>query len=92
MKQYKMTQKQLDIMRGAFSKGTLRYIIATTVFRQGVNFPKLEVLIRADGTVSSVDGIQIPGRLSRLDEDKDCAYLIDMGDEFSQWSHRSPCS
>jgi len=88
MKQYKMTQKQLDIMRGAFAKGTLRYIIATTVFRQGVNFPKLEVLIRADGTVSSVDGIQIPGRLSRLDEGKDCAYLIDMGDEFSQWSHR----
>lgn len=33
--QYKMTAKQLDIMRKAFSKGTLRYVISTFVFRQG---------------------------------------------------------
>ena len=32
---YKMTAKDLDIMRGAFSKGTLRFVISTTVFRQG---------------------------------------------------------
>jgi len=32
---YKMTQKSLDIMRMAFSKGTLKFIISTTVFRQG---------------------------------------------------------
>lgn len=33
--QYKMGNKQLDIMRNAFAKGTLRYVISTTVFRQG---------------------------------------------------------
>ena len=33
--EYKMTAKDLDIMRGAFSKGTLRFVISTTVFRQG---------------------------------------------------------
>ena len=32
---YKLKQKDLDRMRGAFSKGTLRRIISTTVFRQG---------------------------------------------------------
>lgn len=32
---YKMTQKQLDITRAAFAKGTLRRVISTTVFRQG---------------------------------------------------------
>jgi hypothetical protein len=35
LSEYKMTQKQLDIMRAAFAKGTLRFIISTTVFRQG---------------------------------------------------------
>ena len=51
------------------------------------NFPHLQVLIRADGDVSAVEGIQIPGRLSRLDEDKRYAYLIDVADTFSPWAH-----
>lgn len=85
---YKMTQKSLDIMRMAFSKGTLKFIISTTVFRQGVNFPHLRVLIRADGATSKIMGIQIPGRLSRLDEDKDCGYLIDVEDTFCPWASR----
>ena len=89
---YKMTQKQLDIMRAAFAKGTLRFIISTTVFRQGVNFSHLKYLIRADGATSKILGIQIPGRLSRLDEGKVCAYLIDIDDQFCPWSaRRSAC-
>lgn len=84
--QYKMNQKQLDIMRNAFAKGTLRYVISTTVFRQGVNFTKLQVLIRCDGTTSKVMGIQIPGRLARLAENKDYGYLIDFNDSFCPWA------
>lgn len=57
------------------------------VMKQGVNFPHLQVLIRADGDVSAVEGIQIPGRLSRLDDDKQYAYLIDVADTFSPWAH-----
>ena len=92
LKSYKMTQKQLDIMRAAFAKGTLRFIISTTVFRQGVNFSHLKYLVRADGATSKIMGIQIPGRLSRLDEGKDCAYLIDIDDTFCPWSaRRSDC-
>jgi superfamily II DNA or RNA helicase len=87
LKQYKMTQKQLDVMRAAFGKGTLKWIISTKVFKQGCNFPHLRCLIRADGDVSSIEGIQIPGRLARLDEGKDCAYLVDIDDQFSQWAH-----
>lgn len=86
LNQYKMNQKQLDIMRNAFAKGTLRYVISTTVFRQGVNFTKLQVLVRCDGTTSKVMGIQIPGRLARLAEDKDYAYLIDFNDTFCSWA------
>ena len=87
LSQYKMNAKQLDIMRKAFAKGTLKYLICTKVMKQGVNFPHLQVLIRADGDVSAVEGIQIPGRLSRLDEDKKYAYLIDVADTFSPWAH-----
>ena len=53
-----------------------------------VNFLHLKVLVRADGDISEVEGIQIPGRLARLDEDKPCAYLVDIRDTFSPWALR----
>ena len=86
LEQYKMNQKQLDITRKAFAKGTLRWVVSTYVFRQGVSFDHLKVLVRADGTTSKVAGIQIPGRLSRLDEGKDYAYLVDFNDTFTEWA------
>jgi superfamily II DNA or RNA helicase len=86
--QYKMNTKQLDIMRGAFAKGTLRYVISTKVFRQGVSFNELACLIRADGDTSEIECIQVPGRLSRLDKGKFYAYLIDVMDTFSDWALR----
>ena len=85
---YKLTAKQLEIMRKAFEKGTMRYIVCTKTWRAGVNFKHLRVLVRADGDVSAVEGIQIPGRLSRLDEGKDWAYLVDVMDNFSQWARQ----
>lgn len=88
LNKYKMSQKQLDITRNAFAKGTLKWVVSTFVFRQGVNFPHLRVLVRADGTTSAIAGIQIPGRLSRLDEGKDCAYLVDFNDTFTDWAVR----
>ena len=39
LNKYKLTPKQLDITRNAFAKGTLRYVISTTVFRQGKDMP-----------------------------------------------------
>lgn len=86
LNKYKSTQKQLEIARNAFSKGTLKYVISTFVFKQGINAVHLRLLIRADGTTSEVAGIQIPGRLSRLDKDKDYAYLVDLDDTFNPWA------
>lgn len=88
LSQYKMTQKQLDIMRAAFAKGTLRFVISTLVFRQGVSFDNLRVLVRADGATSEIMGIQIPGRLARLHEGKDYGYLIDITDEGCVWTEK----
>ena len=84
----KMRSGDLDRMRNAFAKGTLRYVVATKTWKQGVNFTKLAVLIRADGDTSEVEGIQIPGRLARLDEDKKWSYIIDVHDTFSPWALR----
>lgn len=36
--------------------------------------------------MSGVECIQIPGRVARLSEGKDCGYLIDVNDTFSTWS------
>lgn len=86
--QYKMTQKQLDIGRAAFAKGTLKFVISTLILKQGVNAPHLRVLIRCEGATSKIMGIQIPGRLSRLDEGKDCGYLVDVADTGCNWTRR----
>lgn len=80
LKQYRMSPKDVDRMLGAFSKGTLRYMIATKIVRQGLNMRHLRCLIRADGTKSGIDCFQIPGRLSRLDKGKNMSYLIDFED------------
>lgn len=87
LNKYKLKMKELNIIRNAFAKGSLRYVISTKVFKQGVNFCHLSCLIRADGDVSGIEGIQIPGRLSRLDDNKEFAYLVDIDDLFSPWAH-----
>ena len=86
LNRYKMKPSDLDRARCAFAKGTLRYVICTTVWAEGCSFDGLCVLIRADGRVSTVASTQIPGRLSRLADGKDYGYLIDFTDEGDQWS------
>lgn len=83
---YKLPKKQLDIMRRAFEKGTLRYVIATKTWKQGCDFKHLACIIRADGDVSEIECVQIPGRAARLDDNKDNAYLVDINDTFSPWA------
>lgn len=86
LEQYKLNTKQMERMQGAFAKGTLRYVIATKSWKQGVNFEHLAVIVRADGDVSDIECIQIPGRASRLDNEKEWAYLVDILDLFSPWA------
>lgn len=88
LSKYKMTQKQLDIGRAAFAKGTLKFVISTLILKQGVNAPNLRVLVRCEGATSKIMGIQIPGRLSRLAEGKDYGYLVDVDDTGCLWTGR----
>lgn len=80
------TPQLRDQRRLAFERGELRKAISTRIWRQGVDFRDLQILIRADGLSSIIDAAQIPGRLSRLGRTitKDYGLLVDFYDMFSR--------
>lgn len=82
----KMSQKEISDLREQFEDGTLKKVISTMTWREGVNFPQLSLLIRADGAASEVSSTQIPGRLSRLSEGKQSGILVDFDDRCNDWS------
>lgn len=86
LSQYKLTPTELDIARNAFAKGTLRYVISTYTWKQGVNFVDLAIMIRADASPSEIPSIQAPGRASRISSGKYCGYVVDFRDTFNPWA------
>lgn len=83
--QFKMTPKERKNLRTQFERGEVLKMIATYTLKEGVNINGLKYLIRADGGVSDVICTQFPGRLSRLQEGKKVAMLIDLYDDFNSW-------
>jgi len=61
----------------AMADGSIRKILSTYIYKQGVNFPQLEVIVNAGGGGSDIVAAQIPGRESRNIEGKTSATLID---------------
>lgn len=57
-------------------------IISTSKWREGVDFPDLSVVIRADGLTGSIPSIQIGGRSARIFEGKKEALVVDFEDHF----------
>jgi superfamily II DNA or RNA helicase len=55
----------------------IKRILSTYVYKQGVNFPHLAVVINAGGGGSDIVAKQIPGRESRKTATKERAYLVD---------------
>jgi superfamily II DNA or RNA helicase len=78
-----------DTARLAFEQGTLKKVICTPVWREGMDFVHLRWLVRADGTANEIAAIQIGGRLARKTEGKVGAGLIDFWDSFSGFEKRS---
>lgn len=60
-----------------FASGKIRQILSTMVYKQGVNFVDLQVIVCPSGGGSDIAAGQIPGRGSRKIDGKDRAYLID---------------
>ena len=73
-----------ELMRDLFKHRKIRKVIATGKWREGVDFPHLDGLIRADGSSGAIDAIQIVGRLSRVVEGKKYGRLIDYTDTFTE--------
>lgn len=72
-----VSSKERDELYDEFKSGRLRKIMATYVYKQGVDFPDLSVLIQAGGGGSKIAAIQIPGRASRNIDGKDKSYVIE---------------
>lgn len=60
----------------------IKRILSTGVYRVGVNFPDLRVLINAEGMGSQILAGQLPGRASRNIDGKNIAYIVDF---FHPW-------
>lgn len=83
-----MTTERRFELKHSFEEGSLRAAIATGVWNRGVNFKQLQVLIRGDAKTSAIADTQLPGRLARIDEDKDYGLLVDFHDQFDSVMQR----
>lgn len=68
-----------------FANGKLRKVI-TTVWRTGIDFPKLRVIVEASGESGGIKVQQGGGRGSRVAEGKTFSIVIDANDAWDQWS------
>ena len=80
-----ITAERRENLRAAFEQGSLKRVIATGVWNQGVNFKRLAVLHRADAASSKVKDTQIPARTSRLCDEtgKSTGVVFDYFDAFN---------
>jgi len=57
--------------------GEIRRAVSTHVYKQGVDFPDLRVVLNLGGGGSEIVSKQVPGRASRKVDGKDSAYIIE---------------
>jgi superfamily II DNA or RNA helicase len=77
-----MTPDRRDRITRRFERGKLKKAIATTVWNIGVDFRKLQILIRGDGGSSPTNDRQIPGRPMRVADGKVAAVVVDFDDHW----------
>ena len=83
-----MTSKLRAQYESDFESGKLKKAIATGIWNQGVNFHKLQVLIRADAGGSPIGDTQLPGRVCRLSDGKAYGVVHDYRDQFDEGLER----
>ncbi len=79
-----LTAKTREEHKQNFRNGDLKCVIATEVWSTGVSFPKINVMIRADGSGASIGHTQWSGRLTRTSEGKSVGILLDLDDSFNK--------
>ena len=78
-----LDSKSREVLRKRFASGELQRAIATGTWSTGVDFPKLDVLIRGDGMPGKIPSTQIPGRVTRIADGKNAGYVVDFDDSFN---------
>jgi len=86
----RMTFERRRALKQGFEQGSIKKVIATSVWNRGVDFRQLSVLIRADATSSKIADTQIPGRTSRKcnETGKQFAIVVDFIDDFDEKFYR----
>lgn len=74
---HSISTKERRELYGKVESAEIRKVISTHVYKQGVNFPELSVVINAGGGGSDIVAKQIPGRESRKTASKESSILID---------------
>jgi len=79
-----MTTARRRRLKAEFEAGKLKKVIANSVWKRGVDFKGLAVLIRADGKSNAVSSLQIPGRTTRTCDatGKEYSTVFDYLDQF----------
>jgi len=73
-----ISRKEREEIYDDFASGKIRKIVSTYVYKQGVNFPQLTVMLCPGGGGSEIIAGQMPGRASRAGvAGKDRAYIVD---------------
>ena len=72
-----ITPKQRKEIYSRMESGEIRKMLATHCWKQGVDFPTLDIVVNASGGGSDIVAKQIPGRASRRADGKDRAYVVD---------------
>jgi len=72
-----VSKKEREAVYKKMESGALKRTVSSGIYRTGVNFPKLTVLVNLAGMGSEIIAGQLPGRASRNIEGKECAFLID---------------
>lgn len=63
-----------------FKDGVFTKVISTLTWKEGIDLPSLEVIVRADGQAGKTPSLQIGGRSSRIHGNKKRGILIDFLD------------
>lgn len=79
-----MSAKERQIAYNAFRDNKIKRCISTGIYRTGVNFPNLSVILNLEGLGSEIIAGQLPGRGSRNIAGKDMAYLVDFWHPWDQ--------
>lgn len=80
--------RERDTIYEKLASGELKRVLSTGIYRQGVNFPQLAVLVNLAGMKSDIIAGQLPGRASRPSGGKEYGLIVDFWHRWDQWERR----